>query len=334
MSTAAASSTPWSVHTVTYGHAGSLPLLADVYTATATASTTEAAASSAPKPVYLFFHGGCLIFGDRRSFPPTYLLRELVAQRGWTLISFDYRLLPESTLEDINADLLTVERFACNQLNPILASLHLPPVDITRAVVGGASAGGYLALQAGHLFTQLRPRAVAAMYPMTLTRVDWYGQPHPDARPQAAFLPADIDVQAVERLVTDRGQPLSGFPLGDWKQPRFALYRVLINSGRYWQLALGSNDTPGVLPPTKQRLLPALNIDTHYPPTLLAHGTADSTVPIAESDDVAAALKAAGVEHVFLRVEGREHGLDAVPTGDDVAAARKALVEFALSHAQ
>ena len=327
MATSAASTTAgWTIHTVTYGHAADLPLLADVYTST-TAST-----GSAPKPVYFFFHGGCLIFGDRKTFPPTYLINDLVASRGWTLISFDYRLLPESTLEDINDDLLAIEQFALKQLNPTLASLSLPAVDLSQLVIGGASAGGYLALQAGHLLTQLKPRAVAAMYPMTLSSQHWYGQPHPEARPQGAFLPAVLDEAAVQQLLTNKGKPISGYPTGDWKQPRFALYRYLINQGQYWQLALGSNTAAAELPADKQRLLPSLNIAASYPPTLLVHGTADSTVPISESEDVALALAAAGVRHTFVPVKGREHGLDAVPVGDDVAAARKTLVEFVLSN--
>ena len=328
MSATTAPAVGWTVHTVTYGHAGDLPLLADVYTA-ATPPT-----DSAPKPVYFFFHGGCLIFGDRKTFPPVYLFNELVVNRGWTLLSFDYRLLPESTLEEINEDLLAVEQFAVKQLNPILASLNLPGVDLSQLVVGGASAGGYLALQAGHLFTQLKPRVLAAAYPMTLSRMDWYGQPHPEARPQGAFLPAVIDEAAVEQLLTNKGKPVSAYPIGDWKQPRFALYRLLINRGQYYQLALGSNTAPADLPADKQRLLPALNITAAYPPTVLIHGSADTTVPIAESEDVAAALAVAGVKHTFMRAAGREHGFDAMPVGDDVAAARKTLVEFVLSNVQ
>ena len=201
MATNAASSAEWSINTVTYSQVGNVALQADVYTATTASST------STPKPVYLFFHGGCLIFGDRKSFPPVYLLNALVVQRGWTFVSFDYRLLPESTLEDINVDLMAVEKFVLERLNPTLASLHLSAVDLSQVVVGGASAGGYCALQAGHLFTQLKPRAISAVYPMSLTRHDWYGQPHPEARPQTALLPAVIDEAGVDRLLTDKGAP-------------------------------------------------------------------------------------------------------------------------------
>jgi len=210
----------------------------------------------------------------------------------------------------------------------------LPAVDLSQVVIGGASAGGYCALQAGHLFKQLKLRAVVAVYPITLTRLDWYAQPHSEARPQGSFLPAlTIDTAAMEKLLTDKSEPISAYPVtGDWSHPRFALYRHLINTGKYWQLALGSDAAPNDLPANKQRLLPALNIGASYPPTFLVHGSADTTVPIAESEDMAAALAAAGVEHTFMRVEGRAHGLDTVLEGDDVAAARKAVVDFALNH--
>ena len=107
---------------------------------------------------------------------------------------------------------------------------------------------------------------------------------------------------------------------------------MLINRGQYWQLALGSNGAPADLPADKQHLLPALNVSSAYPPTLLVHGSADTTVPVAESEDMAAALTAVGVENTYMRVEGREHGLDAMPVGEDVAAARKTVIDFALRH--
>ena len=321
-----APSTGWTINTVAYGNAGNQPLLADIYTASTPPN------DGAPKPLYLFFHGGCLIFGDRKTFPPVYLIKELVVSRGWTFVSFDYRLLPEATLEDINDDLLAVEQFVLHKLSGELAKLQLPTADLTKVVVSGASAGGYCALQGGHLWKELKPRAVVAAYPMTFTRLDWYAQPHPEARPQAAFLPAVIDEAAVEQLLTNKGARISAYPLGDWKQPRFALYRLLINRGQYWRLLFGSDAAPAELPPAKQRLLPALNVTASYPPTLLVHGAADTTVPVGESDDVAKTLAAAGVEHDYVRVEGREHGLDALPVGDDVAAARQAIVDFALRH--
>lgn len=59
------------------------------------------------------------------------------------------------------------------------------------------------------------------------------------------------------------------------------------------------------------------------PPTLLIHGDADTLVPIANSERMSAALKAAGVESNFIVIPGAPHGLF---TGDDGVTAAKALV--------
>jgi acetyl esterase/lipase len=46
-------------------------------------------------------------------------------------------------------------------------------------------------------------------------------------------------------------------------------------------------------------------------PVLLIHGTRDRWVPIEQSEELAGALRAAGVRHQLLRVEGARHGFDA-----------------------
>ncbi len=43
---------------------------------------------------------------------------------------------------------------------------------------------------------------------------------------------------------------------------------------------------------------------------LLIHGTRDPWVPIAQSEELAKALAAAGIMHRLIRVEGAEHGFD------------------------
>ncbi len=46
------------------------------------------------------------------------------------------------------------------------------------------------------------------------------------------------------------------------------------------------------------------------PPTLILHGSIDSTVPIHQAELLAAKLKAAGVECEYDRVEGWPHTMD------------------------
>jgi acetyl esterase/lipase len=46
------------------------------------------------------------------------------------------------------------------------------------------------------------------------------------------------------------------------------------------------------------------------PPVLTIHGTGDNTVPIAQAEELDAALKRAGLPHFFVRVVGAGHGFD------------------------
>ena len=71
------------------------------------------------------------------------------------------------------------------------------------------------------------------------------------------------------------------------------------------------------------------------PPVLIIHGEEDDRVPIAQSEELAAALARDGVDHEFRRVPGAGHGLrlrttwDAKPLGTDLA---PVLVAFLKKH--
>ena len=63
---------------------------------------------------------------------------------------------------------------------------------------------------------------------------------------------------------------------------------------------------------------PVTHIDRADPPVLILHGTADTTVPVKQSEILAAALKAAGVEHELVIVEGAPHTFDLQPKQRDL----------------
>ncbi len=48
-------------------------------------------------------------------------------------------------------------------------------------------------------------------------------------------------------------------------------------------------------------------VDANFPPTVIVHGTADQSVPFAQSEKLAARLKAAGVKHELLALPGAPH---------------------------
>jgi acetyl esterase/lipase len=66
-------------------------------------------------------------------------------------------------------------------------------------------------------------------------------------------------------------------------------------------------------------------LDKHDPPTLILHGTADTTVPLAQSELLAARLKLQGIEHQLVVVEGAPHTFHLQPKEQDL---RPVVLEF------
>ena len=81
------------------------------------------APGSVPTPALIWIHGGCLMYGSRMNIRPAHLDAYLAA--GWTVVSIDYRLAPETLLPAIVEDLQVQAAF-----DAVLAFLdkHLEPV--------------------------------------------------------------------------------------------------------------------------------------------------------------------------------------------------------------
>lgn len=77
----------------------------------------------------------------------------------------------------------------------------------------------------------------------------------------------------------------------------------------------GKGDVPGVSAEAQQAYLPTFQADPQDPPVLILHGTADTTVDIAQSDELAKALRAAKVPHDYIVVDGAPHTFDLHPKG-------------------
>jgi acetyl esterase len=82
---------------------------------------------------FVFFHGGGLISGSRRSRFPT-LPVDLLMQRGWLVVVPDYRLLPEANIADIIDVSKHLEEWILRD-GPKLG------IDVDAVAVGGSSAG-------------------------------------------------------------------------------------------------------------------------------------------------------------------------------------------------
>lgn len=77
----------------------------------------------------------------------------------------------------------------------------------------------------------------------------------------------------------------------------------------------GKGEVPGALPAEQAAYFPESQCDAQDPAVLILHGTADTTVDIAQSDDMAKALRAAKTSYEYIIVEGAPHTFDLHPKG-------------------
>ena len=77
----------------------------------------------------------------------------------------------------------------------------------------------------------------------------------------------------------------------------------------------GKGDVLGASTAEQKAYLPELQCDPQDPAVLILHGTADTTVDITQSDDMAKALRSAKVPYEYIVVEGAPHTFDLHPKG-------------------
>ncbi|KAG1735186.1 Alpha/Beta hydrolase protein [Suillus lakei] len=122
-------------------------------------------------PAVVYFHGGGLAVGNRRSWFPTWLKSRLSAH-GIIFISADYRLIPPGTGYDVLADVKDAIAFVAGDLNVQLdqkqaglSSSSRFRVDPTSIGVAGTSAGGFCAYLCA-IYAVPKPKVVLSLYGM------------------------------------------------------------------------------------------------------------------------------------------------------------------------
>jgi acetyl esterase/lipase len=264
-------------HTYTYKIIGDCKLRADVH-----------AIEDGPNPIIVWLHGGALIMGNR-ILPDRY--RDLYLNGGYTVVSVDYRLAPETKLPAIVGDL----RDACQWIREEGPGLF--NADAQSMAVIGHSAGGYLALMAG-LVVKPPPRALVSFYGYGDIIGAWYSQPDP-------FYCKQPSVSREEAYSSIGSKVISG-SAGQDNRERFYLY---CRQQGLWPKEVGGHD-PHTEPEFFHPFRPLHNINADYPPTMLLHGDNDTDVPYGQSLMMVDALSRAGVECELVSMPHGSHGFD------------------------
>lgn len=274
----------------------------------------HAPAAPGPHPVVVYVHGGSLINGRRQSvekWPPT----EALVAAGVAVVSIDYRLAPETRLPGIVADLEDAFRWV-RQEGPALFG-----ADPDRLAVAGSSAGGYLALLAGHR-VQPRPRAVVAEMGYGNLLARWQLSPSVH-RPHYE----DSSLSEAEAWRQVSGPPIANAAdrPGDG-----SAFNDFIRRSAQWPRAISGWDPVGEADKFAP-YLPVKHVSRAYPPTFLLNGLADTDVPFSEAQQMAAEFLRHGVEHRVVGLAGAEHGFRGADPAE-VATAHRAITAFLLRH--
>ena len=277
-------------------------ICADVY---------RASGAQSPSPAIVWIHGGALMKGSRKGTRPDQIAKYVDA--GFTVVSIDYRLAPETLLPAIIEDLRDAFQWVREE-GPILFY-----IDPRRIAFVGHSAGGYLSLMAGWCVTP-HPRAVVAFYGYGDIVGDWYSEPDPFYCQQPAV--------SREQAYKDVGHSPIAFAHGARAASSIYLY---CRQNGLWPNVVAGKD-PAENPNAFVPYCPVHNVGPDYPPTLLLHGDADTDVPYQQSVIMSKVLSERGIESDLITIRGGRHGFDRDVDMSEVRDAFQAVLMFLQRH--
>lgn len=274
---------------------------------------SQAGKSEPASPVLLRFHGGGLVAGSSL-YPPFFApwMLQLIQRHSAVLVSPNYRLIPESTVQESIDDAEDALKWIRQHLAEVVLEEAGIKVDVDRLMTAGDSAGGYLSLHLG-LSHPNEIRAVTAAYPL----VDAASPHFTGQYTKKVFSLPEIPKETISAQLreTERHEakgPISSDP--DLK--RGALMFGLVQHGLFGDF----------FPKNQRGLFPVLRLEdgARFPRggVLVWHGKEDSVVPVEGSLKLREALGEHDPGLVFrLVIREGEHGFDHAANIDDEWAA-------------
>ena len=205
------------------------------------------------QPAVVFIHGGGLIMGGRKAILPGHV--QAFIDGGFHVVSIDYRLAPETKLDEIVGDVAD----AWTWLQAAGAAFGIDP---NRIAVLGHSAGAYLTLMAGY---KLNPR------PAALVSIAGYGRLLSDAFTTASphYVQARGPVDERDARQHVAGAPVSQSGPNDsmqWFSGRGLFYLFCRQRG-VWLSEVSGHDVSDQHWFWKYE--PLRHVSAQYPPTML-----------------------------------------------------------------
>lgn len=233
----------------------------------------------------IYLHGGGLVFGERTDLPSEYIE---VLRRKFNVLTADYRLAPESNIDDIFSDLHHIYHFA--------ASLKHDDIYIM-----GRSAGGYLSLITARDFDIA---GVIDFYGyFNFTHSDFNYLPH-DQKHLSNMLTEELAATNIRDYATVSESP----------DPRYLLYLYYRHAGN-WQEQLQID-----IESDKYRLT---NEDlAALPPVFIVHAKGDPDVPVFFSRK----LKKTAPVTEFIEVDTVTHNFDQEVSPENIAIYERAVL--------
>ncbi|CAG8959837.1 hypothetical protein HYFRA_00001746 [Hymenoscyphus fraxineus] len=122
-------------------------------------------------PIFLFIHGGGFMNSNRKDICAPFI--DKARQKGFVIVSMDYRLAPETKLDGMLEDLEAMGKWLLEELP---SKLPDTAIDTSKIVVVGSSVGAVLALSTPKHWGGHQPCAIVSLYgPADLRKVPFLG---------------------------------------------------------------------------------------------------------------------------------------------------------------